>query len=119
MELKDFISQTLVSIVDGVGAAQDYAKEHGARINPDVRNIHAPGIITDPNHVYMQVVDFDVAVSVSDTDAVRGDLKAGVNIGLGSIQVVGIGSEVRGSKIKDNVSVSRIKFSIPVRLPMQ
>jgi len=36
MELKDFISETLKQIIDGVSDVQSFAKGKGAAINPEL-----------------------------------------------------------------------------------
>ncbi len=119
MELKDFVSQSLIALMDGIGDAQKYAKDKGAHINPDIRNIHAPGIISNPNHFYYQVIEFDVAVSVDEQAQTQNEVNAGIGLKAASIQVIGLGATFHGEQKAQNVSVSRIKFSIPIELPKQ
>ena len=45
MDLKDFVSETLKEIISGVEEAQEYAKKHGAVINPTKFGIVAPKAI--------------------------------------------------------------------------
>ena len=37
MDLREFVSQTLGQIIEGVKAAQEAAKAHGAEVNPPMR----------------------------------------------------------------------------------
>jgi len=88
MELKEFISQTLVEIVEGVQDAKDTAK-HGT-IMPQSRAGTA------------QQVHFDVAVTTTSSTT-----------GGGKVSVMGIGGEIGGQS--EHQAVSRIKFDVPIR----
>ena len=88
MELKEFITQTLVEIVEGVQEAKDTA-EHGV-IMPQ----KAAGT--------PQQVHFDVAVTTTSSTS-----------GGGKVSVIGIGGEVGGRS--EYQAVSRIKFEVPIR----
>jgi len=114
MELKDFISETLIHIVDGVKEAQKHAKENDAKINPINLQLQKSGnkpIYSDGRGInFAQVIDFDVALTV--TDEKKG--KSGVGVFVGPI---GIGGQIQSDKI--NSSISRISFSVPVFLPQQ
>lgn len=111
IELKDFVAETLKQIIDGVILAQKYAKETGAIINPK-ETLEAPsGVIkgTDTGR-NAQIVEFDVAITVSqDTEA-----KGGGKVFIG---IAGIGSEIRSER--QGELVQRIKFSVPMYLPNQ
>ena len=100
MELQDFIDETLKQIISGVRSAQESAIELGAKINPRGGSV-----------VEMRNVHFDVAVGTSGGAETKG--------GIG-VFVVPPGSA--GSQDQSDVastSLSRIKFSIPVKLPAQ
>jgi hypothetical protein len=117
MELKSFVTQALVEIVEGVQDAQKKLQESGAKINPrDTKMLHAP-----ENHVvwleegrepvrHGQIVEFDVSVTASERDETQG--------GVG-IQVVNVtlGLGLSGKTEDQNSVVSRLKFSVPVFLP--
>jgi hypothetical protein len=113
MELKDFVSQTLTQILDGIKKSQEYAKEKKAAINPSSPSIFgskATSYLRGDNGGMIQYIDFDVAVT-----AVEGsETKGGIGIFVGS---VGIGTQ--GKSDSSNTSVSRIKFSIPIAFPTQ
>ena len=110
MELKDFVSETLKQIMEGVKGAQDKAAEMGGAINPrgfinsDNRAIRGP--FGEP----AQLINFDVVVSTNDVDKAKG----GVGIFVGDI---GVG--VRGEAESQSTAVNRIQFSVPVFLPTQ
>jgi len=111
MELKDFVSETLKQVMEGVKLAQEKATELGGTVNP------VGFVNTDKNAprsmdgtLIAQVIDFDIVVSTSDTDKAKGG--AGIFVGE-----VGIG--VRGEVESQSTGVNRIKFSIPIYLPSQ
>jgi hypothetical protein len=118
MELKSFVRETLVEIVKGVKEAQEKTKASGALINPE-------GVITESNTKIVkwlperrgsgdwregQVVEFDVAVAVSEKDEAKG----GIGIQVASI-MIGVG--VSGKIEDENSTISRLKFSVPLFLP--
>jgi len=95
MELKDFVSQTITSIIEGVREAQASAQD-GAYVNPVMA---------------ARPIEFDVAVTVTETTEKKGG---------GGIAVAGfIKAEGGGLTSSANSSVSRIKFHVPVTLPTQ
>lgn len=109
MELKEFIKQSLVEIIDGVVEAQAYAKQKGARINPP-RSKSSSTVVADAWGVIGQEVEFDVAV-VSN-ESIEGKVNAGIS-------VIGIGVGGQTSADRSNATQNRIKFSIPLFLPIQ
>jgi len=106
MELKDFISQTLVEIQAGVHDAiqKTIANKTAGAINPS----WAPDNLPLPGEL-RQLVKFDIAVTVSDKLAGE----AG-----GGIKVIGLklGGDVTDST--ETNKVSRIQFSIPIIPPV-
>ena len=118
MELQEFISATLVQIARGIETAAEQLKDSKAIVNPrNVNtNVGANGLVygyLDTQEKFYKVVhkiDFDVAVTAEKGTETKG----GIGIHVGSI---GIGSQ--GKTEKANSSVSRIRFSIPMVLPME
>jgi len=114
MELKDFVSETLKQIIDGVVNAQNHAIEHGAEINP--RDLHLlksgsqPAYSNGGHNKFAQVVDFDVALTT--TDGKKG--KGGVGVFTGPLN---IGGNLQTEQL--NSSISKINFSVPIFLPTQ
>ena len=99
MELRDFVAETLKQIIDGVKLAQEHAKDAGAAINPP-----------SPAHRAPQFIEFDVAVTTTEGDQIKGG--AGVFVGP-----VGLGTQAQSEATSS--AVNRIKFSIPLLLPCQ
>jgi hypothetical protein len=100
MELKDFISNTLFEIQEGVNDAI-------GRIDSDDNN----AVINPENPQYartMQQVQFDIALTTSDEDKVGA--KAGIKVAMFSV-----GAD--GSQSTKSSSVSRVQFSIPFYPP--
>ena len=114
MELKQFISQALTAIVEGVAEAQNSTKEHGAFINPGgltrtTRAISDDAIWDNTTNNFARLVSFDVAVTVEEGTKTSG--KIGVAVGLLNL---GTG----GASENKQLAVSRIQFAIPVLLPV-
>jgi len=114
MELKDFISETMKALIDGIIASQEYAKTKGASIVPEgIKLVQGSGysyIDTDRVIKYLHDIQFDVAVTINSTDKIQG----GIGIFAGA---VGIGTQANTEQA--NSSLSRIKFEIPVIFPEQ
>ena len=100
MELKDFIEETLKQIISGVRSAQENAIELGAKINPRGGSV-----------VEMRNVHFDVAVGTSKETETKG--------GIGVVVVPGGSAGSQDQSDVASSSMSRIKFSVPVKLPVQ
>ena len=100
MELQDFIDETLKQIISGVRSAQESAIELGAKVNPRGGSV-----------VEMRSVHFDIAVSTSEGT----EKKGGIVVVVGPVGSVG--SQDQSDVVSS--SMSRIKFSVPVKLPAQ
>ena len=121
MELKDFISSTIEEISRGILTASVQLKDTNAIVSPHDFMIYSQesqafGRTKNPNipdHVegetrVVQKIDFDIAVTVDDSDKAN----AGAKI---SVLSIGIGAGVETtSKTGTN---SRIQFSVPVVFP--
>jgi hypothetical protein len=97
MELKTFIAQTLVELCEGVSDAQQRVLDLGARVNPAL----VAGNITK--------VDFDVEVSTAE----GASAKSGLGVFVGAISAGAQGQ----MEAKQN-SVGRIRFTVPVIMPV-
>lgn len=116
MELEDFVSESLKQIIKGIQSAQDFAQKEGrgAKINPrgitglkkDSKGQRQPHDIS--TKLPVERVEFDVAVTASETSEKKGG-------GGLRVWVVSVGAEV--GKTAENMTVSRIRFSVPVVLP--
>lgn len=115
MKIDEFIAVSLKEIAEGVRQAQTDAI---AIVNPGILDeVDQPAsgrsdkflIANKTMGRLAQVVDFDLAVTVSEESTRES--------GAG-LMVVGIGGGMKEKKNISTSSVSRIKFSIPVVLPL-
>lgn len=108
--LKDFVAETLAQIISGIRAAQktddgDHICPQGIRIGAD----HAPKKYLDTSTGHLvQMIDFDVAVTVSEASSVEG--------GIG-ISVIPLKLGAKGETESENSAVSRVRFSVPLAMP--
>ena len=112
MDLKTFVSQALIQIVEGVNEARSAVKSTGATVNPtffgDVKNMPKNGSYHIGSGKLAQSVEFDVALTVAEGTETKG----GIGVFSG---VINLGSS--GQSNNENVSVSRVKFTVPLGLP--
>lgn len=118
MELDEFISTTLKSIIKSVNETKEFAESNGAIINPVImeriedhdQNSSIWRKDGKDGRRFLTKIDFDVAVSVSNEEGskVGGGLK---------IQVLNLGASA--SETETNQTTSRIKFSLNIALPHQ
>lgn len=113
MDLKEFIETAIVQIAEGVTSADTKMAEMGGLVNPgsyskpvkDAQNRK----IQDPLFQAPRTkLDFDIAVSASDTSSKGGDAKARIWV---------VEASVGGSKDTVRETVSRLSFSLEVILP--
>lgn len=100
VSLSDFVSRTMIEILEGVSAAQDHAKGTGAKIGPPGYSFHQE----------FEPVEFDVAVTSREGESARG----GLGVFLAN---VGIGGQVEADASREGTN--RIRFSVPIRYPNQ
>lgn len=112
LTLKEFVSETITAIVDGVCEAQ---KRSGWRkVNPplspcDVLKIsEQQGFMTGADGELVQKVEFDVAVEASKEK----ESKAGLRV-----FVVGASAGLFGNSSQKASTISRVKFCVPLSLP--
>lgn len=115
MDLKEFVSETLVSIVTGIKDAQEKTKTLGASVNPGglMRKSEAVSNNTtwdNRNNNFSQPVTFDIAITAEDS--ATGGAKVKVLSGL-------LGGDIGGEKGSKNVLASRIQFTVPVLFPCE
>lgn len=114
MELKDFIQQTLLQIIQGVSSAQHDPSVGVAKINPTEHMRGGDKLLDNSlysvgQHLQLaQMVEFDVAVTAEEGKGTKG----GVGIMVGTI---GLGAQ--GQSEARNTTENRIKFKIPLMLP--
>lgn len=112
MELKDFIRETLVEIINGVKDAQSAIRDTGAYINPPVHssNEKRSSVSFSGHKSMIYDVDFDIAVTASDSSGAKG--------GIG-VFLVGVGIGTKAELNESNVSQNKIKFQVPITYPLQ
>lgn len=115
MELSEFVKQSLTQIVSGVKASQEEIRSQGGYVNPAIfasspgnANTTHFGSVGDGQNVLL--VDFDVAVTVTDT--IEGG--AGGKLSVASFFKVEAGG--KGSTASE--ATSRIQFKVPLALPV-
>lgn len=114
LTLEEFTSQTLTEILFGVSSAAEKLGTRGdGMINPRLGSqsdeaAAGAGYLGDGTK--LDVVEFDVAVTV--TDRSEGSASADVRVVSG---VAGFSAGAKGSS--ETSTVSRIRFRVPVRLP--
>ena len=105
MELREFVSQALVQILEGISDAQEstIVKETSA-------GVVAAGPGMRGERTTARDVEFDVAITTQSGTETKG--KAGLLVGT-----IGLGTQGASANSRD--LVHRIRFSVPVVLPRQ
>ena len=116
IELQDFVAQSLTQIINGVKQAQSAIGNSGGEINPALHKLNPNsanligwqqiGIYPD---AIVYSVDFDLALTTSVGDGT----KAGIGVFSG---IFGAGAQTQISK--EELQLSRLKFSVPISLPI-
>jgi len=112
MKLKDFVSEALIEIAEGVKDAQGRT----SGVNPHPRHIYTKSqaggsnLILGLDHNYnpIHMVDFDVAVTSSEGTETKGAIA--VVSGF-----ISLGSQAKSQE--NTQTISRIKFKVPACLP--
>lgn len=113
MDLKDFVSASLVQFAEGVIDAQAKLEKSGVIISPFISKYFSSAkenalfIGEDSKGRLIQAISFDVAVTVER--GTQTDGRISIAAGL-------LGLESKGQTKKSNDSVSRIAFVVPVSL---
>ena len=106
MELKHFIKEALIEIVEAVREAQEEVQNSGARINPPQYN--KPEGTQGGAPIF--IIDVDVAVTATDSSGAKGGI---------DVLVAGFGVGSKADMNESNVSQNRIRFQVPVTYPVQ
>lgn len=110
MRLRDFIAEALMEVQHGVLDAIERRDKSGipGRISPAFSDLS--DTLIDWTKL-LEKVEFDVAVTESSTKEAAGG---------GSLEIVSIGKlGAKGSTTLEHSAVNRIRFSVPVLLPVQ
>lgn len=117
MELKDFVSATLLEIVQGVHSAQSKAKALGATISPELGPqaqgaLQSKGIQISNTMQVIEFVEFEVCVTTSENTEVESKANAGLKI-----YVINVGASVGEKALNNNQAQHKIKFKVPLVYP--
>lgn len=113
MKLEDFIAESLTQIINGVKKAQIHAEKNGAFINSKsmIRTSTSGDSYYDEyTNRPAQVIDFDISVTAKEQG--ENSAKAGVFVTV-------FGAGIEGKEASENFSSNRIKFTVPLLLPIQ
>lgn len=115
MELREFIKETLIQVVEGVRDAQAATAQTGAAISPCADDCGyalggkvSIGPLTGPGTGFVQYVSFDVGLTSAD----QKEKKGGVGVFFGSL-----GAGGQASSQSQSGAVTRVQFVVPVVLP--
>lgn len=110
MDLKEFTKETLVQIVQGVKEANEVLEQYNASIPGKTIRTAESNVFVDSERSYANAIDidFDVAVTATETDGTKG----GGEIRVAQLLFGGI----EASNSTENQSISRVKFTIPLVL---
>jgi len=113
MDLKEFVKETLVQITAGVRDAQGEVRSLGGIVNPaTLSRTDGAGsyfsTIDDVHHVFL--VDFDVAVSVTENTGTN----AGAKLNVATFLTLGAG----GQSANSSAATNRLTFKVPLALPL-
>jgi len=118
MDLKDFVTNSLSQIAEGIIGANNALSDTDAIVNPAEIVVNSgnsraygrtrsPTLQEDPTRV-VEKVEFDVAVTVQEGESTNAGIK---------VSVMSIGLGASGESSSTSGSQSRIKFTVPMVLP--
>lgn len=112
MELKQFITETLVQIADGIVDAQNQLKARGteAIINTNMTKTDVGHLVTGGRRRPVEFVEFDVAILANEGT----ETKAGIGLTVASLLSLDAGGKSNQTAGRE----SRIKFKVPMSYPM-
>ncbi len=111
MDLKEFTKQTLVQIVEGALEANNTLSDLGARVISEAPNkaekYLSKGLYYE-NSINVIDVDFDVAITITESDGANG----GAGLKVASFLNLGGSTESK----TENQIISRVKYTLPLVL---
>lgn len=118
MELKTFISKTLVEISTGVLEAQKSLLDKNVLINPligkgfgETRHPSIVGVALGQAGQAVLTVDFDLVVTISE------ESETGGKISVIAALIGGIGGSINSRDSTESSAANTIKFSVPIAFP--
>jgi hypothetical protein len=114
MNVQEFIRESLVQIANAIHEANEVfaSSSISAQANPAGAILESASGSTYLDVTDTQDIEFDIAVTVTESAEASSSKKAGVAISV-------VTGSVGGTKTSEssNSSVSRLKFTIPLKLP--
>ena len=115
MELKEFIRDVLIQIAEGVRDADAAVLDAGGIASPATKHGPIAGarethFATLESGAPVFLVDFDVAVTVSESS----DKGADARLRIATVFSAGVGAK----ELESTASVSRVRFKVPIALPV-
>lgn len=112
MDLRTFVSESLVQICEGVRDAQARTLKMGAYVcpKPSQHQTKRPDGTVD--------VEFDVAVVATSEKGSASGSAGGLSVAMASVFRAGMKSDSKSSEFVQDATVSRLKFVVPVRWPL-
>lgn len=112
MDLKQFVTETLVQISEGIEEAQRQLKERGsaAIVNTNMTETDVGHLVTGGRRRPVEYVEFDVAILANEGT----ETKAGIGLTVASLLRLDAGGKSSESAGRE----SRIKFKVPMSYPM-
>ncbi len=114
MELKDFISETLIEIAQGVNMAKEKYKELGGDVNPHNLKQIEGGLMYGKEIPIQSVAKLlcNVQFEIALTDGNKEGSSNGIGVFLGYFSAGG-----KTDSANEHQSFTRVKFNVPVQLP--
>ncbi|MEG8022561.1 hypothetical protein [Sphingomonas aerolata] len=111
MDLKTFIAETLVAIIEGVADAQRrIAEDYDTAA---ISLLDRPGEEAEWRNPNYKAVTFDVAITSAQEDSKESGAKAGLKVYVLSASVDG-----KDAASTKSSSASRVQFEVPLHLPV-
>lgn len=108
MELKEFIKTAISDITGAISELQEETT-NGSIINPTLPNSIANTTLVVHDEIRpIERLQFDVAVTVSESSQIDGNAKAGISV---------FGAKIGTVTSANEQSASRLTFSIPILFP--
>lgn len=110
MDLKEFTKETLVQIVQGVKEANEQLVQYNANVPKKTIRVSDNNVFVNEDNAQANAIeiDFDVAVTATETDGTKG----GGGIRVAQLLFGGI----EASNSTENQFISRVKYTIPLVL---
>ena len=118
ISLEDLVHESLSQIVKGVKKAQDDTKDIGGEIVPTglyLRGGQNELTMYKPGYGIVQNVEFDVALTSTETTSKGGGAGIGVGVPLGATVNIGLQKKLA----KSQTVLNRINFNVPVLFPSE